>query len=658
MFTLRYACGVVRRGPSAAHMRICEVACFGVVCVVASVLAGCCGTPAQSGSVYVTALSTTDWQRYKDQFQPRFELSEAEALRRAVPDTLQLERSILDTLSVGIRIKTIGGELTGHDDTAELKPDAAAASGPAKAVDAPNVIDASKLQVDPRLQYLLATALWQEVQVLNRFVEDAAVSGFVGNRDTGEGVTQRYAPFITRLQIANFPQSAAASYTADLRITFTNGVSGGPAPRVVPLLINDHVEAALSSWRDEELQRFTLALLAVLKGVGVGADIESLHSEFNKALAREFHGLLTVGQPEVNELAVRVGARRVNDKEYRATSEPHHLTVLLLIPLPLQRPVVTFQQDDGGAPLESLQVNVSYKTSLSDAYTGAPLSAEPRDKLDGSFDLVVKRPASAWLRGVQTALAFDDGAKTVVTLNDAVGFYPDDVIATWFFKVDDDETLHALSSGAVRMVGNANQLAFEFPSLRRMGVKPRPGDIPSHFKSKAVGAVIPSSPVDRSAMHPSPERSFMVKVFNSRPSSEESANYLFYPWRYATADAKPDLKAGMKVTTSRSLLPHSNHAATLDVHITLPEVNVDGVKTPVSGFKLLVQGADATITSTTPAGVAGVPASGPRTHFELLRSGTVTLALGGLYKDGKVVLKVVAPAGWATVDDIELKVID
>ena len=56
-----------------------------IVCVLPALVAAtaCCGPRgAQSGSVYVTALSTTDWQRYKDQFQPRFELSECDSTDR------------------------------------------------------------------------------------------------------------------------------------------------------------------------------------------------------------------------------------------------------------------------------------------------------------------------------------------------------------------------------------------------------------------------------------------------------------------------------------------------------------------------------------------------------------------------------------------------
>jgi hypothetical protein len=316
--------------------------------------------------------------------------------------------------------------------------------------------------------------------------------------------------------------------------------------------------------------------------------------------------------------------------------------------------------DDGeSVALSRMSVAVSYDAALFDAESGAPLAAGPGAQLQGQFDVIVERPKMAWLRSVQTALAYDDGAKTTVTLNDAEGFYPDDVVATWFFTTEGDPTSHALSSGAVRVIGKAKQLVFEFPSLKRMGIKPKPGSVPEHFKKKRnVNPKPPAEMTERTAADPTPERSFMVKIRRGPATAHDEADYLFYPWKYAVADAKPELKAGMRMATSRSVLPHANHSAPLDVHIVLPDTEVEGGRAPVTGFKLMVQGADAAIASTTPAGSAAPPADGARTHFELMKSGTLTLSLNGLYKDAKVVLKVVAPAGWAAPDDIELKVID
>src|SRR5687768_6513971 len=211
----------------------------------------CCGRPPASGSVFVSAVSVTDWAVYGSRFQPKFTLSESAALAAAVADTVQIEQSELQAQSLALRVKALQSSTELVDASGMAAPGAAPPFAAAK-----SILDAGKLALDPRLQFLLATALWQEVQVLNRYVLDALPA------------KDRTVPYLVRLQVNGHPDSVDSSYFQDLTLRFSS--TDGEPVDVVPLLVNDHIEAALASRRDEEIRRMTLAIAAMFKGIGAG----------------------------------------------------------------------------------------------------------------------------------------------------------------------------------------------------------------------------------------------------------------------------------------------------------------------------------------------------------------------------------------------------
>ncbi len=647
--------------------------------MLSAVLSACKSVP-NTGEVFISPVSTTRWDQYQDQFQPTYTLTEEQALKLAVPTTIQFEQSILDSVAAAAKIKLIGGEFPEADQISDVTPsDTSDPQQPASTPSAKEVLDTDKLDIDPRLQYLLATALWQEIRILNRYVSDAAFKHKIQSRE--------FVPYVVRMQVSNLPSSVKSSYVADIDLNFSSDQDEQPI--VVPLLINDHIEAALASRRNEEVRRVALSLAAMFKGIGADLSLETLNAELNRSLSREMNSLLTVTNTSQSSLRIRLGPRRYAENDYRASSEPRFVTVLLLIPsTELTEKERAGLNYDRGMVADPISATAQYTYKLHDPISGLK-TIDPNKSKAQKFVVEGRRPRYPWLREVQTALAYDDGNTTVVTLNDAVNIIPDNVVATWFFKDGTSETVHAISSGETKYNGNDKQLVFKFPSLKRMGITPKITDkIPDRYRryqlSRLVGDVTIekdtgrfeditaslenyertlSDPTDinqRTARHATPERSFMVKLLDRKitiagPNEGDSAEanvYLFYPWIYKSKDA-PTLKPAAKLVVNRTKVVPDKGTDTIKVHIILP---TDKDKNPIKGFKLMVDGADATILSVVPKGGAAPPAKGPHTHFELTNSCTVDLKLTGLVKGSSVSLNIIPPKGHATTTTKKLSV--
>ncbi len=192
----------------------------------------------QAGSVHVSILSVARWEDVQDALQPTFDLRAADALREVVPTTQQLEKKVLEALQVALEvappltsttISRTSGTQTGAPDTftstrteergpgdvAAIARDPSLAAGRlASGLD--GIPDALGFQpaLDPLLKYSAATALYQEVQLLNRYVRHAArMRGFV--------------PYVVRLQVTLLPRARNEPYDAYTSLAF---FAGGAEP--------------------------------------------------------------------------------------------------------------------------------------------------------------------------------------------------------------------------------------------------------------------------------------------------------------------------------------------------------------------------------------------------------------------------------------------
>lgn len=174
------------------------------------------------GSSHVSVLSVTDFEDYKAALSPKYETAASKALELAVPDTTQIENTILEAFRAraGMQIAPTGVLKAGFAEPSESQPNVTrsgqnipsselASSTPMldSSEQAPTVLNVAGLKTDPFLSYLAGTALFQEIKMLERYTLDAAVA-------------HGYQAFIVRLQVTNMPFSNEGAYDAYANIGF------------------------------------------------------------------------------------------------------------------------------------------------------------------------------------------------------------------------------------------------------------------------------------------------------------------------------------------------------------------------------------------------------------------------------------------------------
>jgi hypothetical protein len=348
-------------------------------------------------SAHIAVLSVAHWEDYVDALQPTFKLSPEDALKKVLPTTTREEQKLLDALQASLRIAlprssdstkttttpkegttTTATEERGPGNLADVATGASIVQG-RKASDLAGFGIEGDLGLDPMMQYRTATSLYQEVQLLNRYVRNAA-------RLRG------YAPYMVRVQISLMPESRDKPFDALTNLAFFTGPDpiesgrGAAAPAaemtlrykerykplevsyVIPLLVTDSVESAMRSRTEDIVRQFVVAVGAMVQGFGGAAESQRLKDDLERTLGREFNSLLTVGRLSHNTVRVRLGAvRRVQDRDgksrYSMVPQTHCVTLLLLVPL-----------KDRKCPE---QMHLVARTTFSDVVSGVELTAGP-----------------------------------------------------------------------------------------------------------------------------------------------------------------------------------------------------------------------------------------------------------------------------------------
>lgn len=298
-------------------------------------------TQREAGSVHVAVLSVAPWSHYARAMQPNFALSAEEALATIIQDSRFSASSETQAVGLGVGLQE-QGELEGVQAPTSSITDIT--------IEAPkNTIST----VDPLLRYQAAISLYQEVQLLNRTIANAAIAE--GSR-----------PYLVRLQVTLLPLSRHEPYDAYATLSFFSSDTGGGdsepveasvdaggaplafslrnldlsaagsgqrGPSVLPLLVTDNLEATLQSRVASSTGEFSLDLLSYMGSFAsnVSADLYERAVEAN-VLARDLNGLLTVARLSENSLRVRLGAMQEATSDYAMVPRNHNITLLLMVP--------------------------------------------------------------------------------------------------------------------------------------------------------------------------------------------------------------------------------------------------------------------------------------------------------------------------------------
>jgi len=354
--------------------------CLIVIGTILSALGAACSTaPQHRVAAYedamrtrVSIVSIKPWDDYKNELQPKFDLKAADALGKTLPTTLRTQDAIATQLSAEFDLGRVKGGGPSSDALKDLlKADSKASANTTKAPDAAAIAaplaDLGKdLDRDPMLQYLAATALYQEVKMLDTYIADAAIEtqgrkAFIVRMQITAMPRRRYQPYDLYSTIGVYPlKDKSLSGTGVLTLALpTNDKQ--TAVEVLPLLVSDNLEAAIRQSSRQHVVDLALAATAASAAVGVGGQAGAGLAQLERVLARDYNSLLTVGRLSPSTLQVRFGAPAIGQEEYAATTRNQYVTFLVI------------------ADASTTRLQLTCKNTLVDSKEGEELGERGRD---------------------------------------------------------------------------------------------------------------------------------------------------------------------------------------------------------------------------------------------------------------------------------------
>lgn len=363
----------------------------------------------EAGSVHASVVSVAPWSKYVTALRPKFPMTGKDALAKVLPLTSFERTSALDKFSFRGSVSTA---------TSTLTPTAPSGDHPSVAG---GLADPFAPQVEPMVQYQAALALFQEVQILNRYVEDAAFRG-------------DYEPYVVRLQLTVLPLSRYQPYDTFTTVSFfgaesfpsNDGVKrkaederplweierelralvqnppGGstpsetPAniedfrrrrvrmrvPQVIPLLVTDSLESGRGEIATESIREFALALGLTQGGGKAGLDLGQLRKLARSVVGRDLNSLFTIARISDNTIRVRLGAFHTptaqDGAQFAMVPKNYWVTAILLVPRPPMDPKTRYGD-----------IVVSAKSTFVHATKGTSVPETPREKDDAALRKVV-----------------------------------------------------------------------------------------------------------------------------------------------------------------------------------------------------------------------------------------------------------------------------
>lgn len=326
--------------------------------------------PAQeeAGSVHLAVLSVAPWQAYVAALQPKFTLTADGALQQVLTIGQVSSNDELSATSVEVGVGV--AESGGPGKPPAKKPAAPAHAGGGRPDIRPGVAAAvANPKRDAHTAYANAAALYQEVQLLNRYLKDAAIP-------------KDCTAYVVRLQVTLLPRRRDAPYDAYSTLSFfsvgkgriaaadsmrSDDDPGEPAtgPRVLPLLVTDNLEMAAASRTREKIQELALALGGSSGSVAGSLGVESTEAKLDRVAGLDLNSLLAVARVSDNTLMVRLGAMQQGSTRFAMVPRTHNVSMVVLIP------------DGGKAGLQLLA-----RTVFKDAITGEALPQRTPERIE------------------------------------------------------------------------------------------------------------------------------------------------------------------------------------------------------------------------------------------------------------------------------------
>jgi hypothetical protein len=309
----------------------------------------------EAAGLNLAVLQVARWEDYIAPLSPAFSITGETALAKSLPVTSFSEERILDalagSLSVGLRregtVDTKTTKTTTKTDPAdvttnerEIIDEEKITQGPGDAPANPPTISNSlaplparanqALHPDPFLHYNAASALLQEVQLLNHAVQDAAL-----RRDMDA--------YVVRLQLQALPYARNQPFDLYALLGFFGTGKPNeaePTPEylakdkqafILPLLVTDNLEQTVADRSRQTIRDLSLAVSALESGTLASLGLSRKMERLNAVLASDANSLLTVGRPADNTLSVRLGAAKQSTAEFAMLPRTHNVTLVVMV---------------------------------------------------------------------------------------------------------------------------------------------------------------------------------------------------------------------------------------------------------------------------------------------------------------------------------------
>ncbi|HEV7694456.1 MAG TPA: hypothetical protein VGO52_26705 [Hyphomonadaceae bacterium] len=179
--------------------------------------------------------------------------------------------------------------------------------------------------LDPSLQYRLATALFQEIQLLNSYV-------------AGQVTADDEVAFLMRAQISVRPYARQEPVDVHTRL-WVDHVSMDPqgreqrksVERVVPLLIVDNMERSSAKKTAQAILDLDAKVTAMAGGIGAGLGAGTTRERLKEIAGADYNSLVSVSQTARGELLVRLGAMRAVSSKYELPARSYDVTFLVIL---------------------------------------------------------------------------------------------------------------------------------------------------------------------------------------------------------------------------------------------------------------------------------------------------------------------------------------
>lgn len=322
-------------------------------------------TQIEAGDVYVSMHPPIQWYDIVDDLKPNFTLSSANEF---LDDVLQItskenqfsqnKRSFglvanLPTNSnITTNTSTLNSEENGSDyeltnSSQNIESITTRSSGSVPNIQQPTA-DAlfvegqlsavnSEMSKDPFLQYRAATALYQEIQLLNRYL-DAQVA------------TNGTIPYLFRTQISVQPYArlTSADIYSEIFVQPTdsfietelskesnelpnNWSECSQGIKVLPLVVVDNLERSNARRLESAVKQLYFTLSGMAGSAGLGALSENIKEQLKDIQALDLNSITTIAKSDNDEITVRIGATR-SSSGYSMVARSYDISFIVLWP--------------------------------------------------------------------------------------------------------------------------------------------------------------------------------------------------------------------------------------------------------------------------------------------------------------------------------------